>query len=319
MRAEMRAGFARRDAIAIVVLLAFLLGVIVPILSRDRMEARKMKDIEQLKSIMRGLNVFSSYEGKYPVASRLDLDNSTVAETLEEKNTTGSVFAILIANGQITPQMCVSPVEVSDQVRVCTAYEFPNPRTAARPDRALWDPAFRGTPLDADRVMGCAVNAGKIGKPSNQSYAHLIPLWQRSTRWEDTFSATIPVLSNRGPTFVKDDYGALSVGSAWTLDNGPLGSKSLTTEFFGKSPNWKGHVAYGDEHVNFERDASPAGVEYDPVWSGSRKPKQDNLFVNESDESEGSRGAWQVDLGVNAYLRPIWRVNKEGTIGVWRD
>lgn len=302
-------------------MLGGLAAVSLVMLDRSRAPSRKLKDEQQISDIMKALITWcNSCESKYPMASRLDIADETVHERGASKDTTGNIWSILIFNSSITPEMCVSPGEVSSDVRLKRDYQFTQPSAAVRPDRALWDPTFRGTPMDVGKVGGQSVEGASGALPSNNSYAHLLPIGLRQNMWGDTFSANQPVLSNRGPTYAQDDFGAASLRGAWQLVEGTLGTKSDALRLYGSAKTgWAGHVAYNDGHVSFANSPTPLGVTYQQRVAGKTLLAADNLFVNESDELSGDVVAGRFASGVNAYLRPIWKLDESGAAGVWRD
>jgi len=251
-------------------------------------------------------------DGDYPLPGKLDPDNKTLAGDPESKNTTGNILSYLVFNGNISSDLCVSPAESNTtQVMRHANYEFTAPKSAATPADALWDPTFRGTPLDAP------VGDAKPDAPGNQSYAHLVPIGARRAMWRDAYKTTQPAFGNRGPTYAEGDSGSHPTGR-WSLVKGALGDRSNTLLIHGGRSTWEGYIAYNDGSVRFEVGPAPEGVAYTRVGAKKDQPTPDNLFVNESDE-EGGDAAGSCLKGRNAYLGPVARIDAAGTPTLWRD
>ena len=181
-------------------------------------------------------------------------------------------------------------------------------RFAEEPERALWDPLFRGTPIDEDPSPGSNIPQG-IG---NNSYAHSM-ITRGSDRiraWNDnTTSSRSAVLSNRGPLYrVQGSSGGKSPDEwAENLANFPIsaqyGIDSNTLRIHGPDTEWQGLVAYGDGHVAASRDASATDSE--AITFGTDQ-FPDNLFVMERTGSITSAQDVLED-GVDSYMRPYHR------------
>lgn len=318
-----RPAFSRTDLMALVVLvvvMGFLGLVLMPARGRSR-SARPLKDQTQVRGIAQGMMTWASgVNDVYPTPSTVDLVDSTVAERGIAKDTTANVLSLMVFLSVIAPEICVSPAEMSQKVRVKENYQYDRPSRAVVPDQAVWDPSFKGTPLDLERVMG--VGVGTAAGESNQSYGFMIPVGKRKEMWSNTYAATTPIMGNRGPTYVQDDFGALAGGQqAWGLMEGELGTRSNTLGIHGRRDSWEGNIAFADGHVEFWTKPTGAATytRRSATRSGAAAQVEDNLFVNESNEAEGDQRAGVFDRGRNAYLRATWRLGADGSAGVWRD
>lgn len=316
-----RRAFSRVDALVLVVLLLIGAGLLLPAMTPRRCRStRQLKDSTQIRGIMQSYIVWAgSNNDRYPLPSAYDLADRTVGERGVEKNTTANTLSMLIFNSAISPELCISPAEVSQHVQQSEGYEYSSPKAAALPSEGLWDPAFRATPMDPERVLGVGVpniNGAKL-RPSNQSYAFALPIGKRLNAWTITYSETAPILGNRGPTYAKDDFAPRPTDRRWKLVEGELGAESQTLHIHGGRTTWEGNIAFADGHVSFETKPDPDRVTYRGTHSG--KPVPDNLFVNESDEHDGDLAPGTFARGQNAYLRAIHRITADGKAGVWRD
>jgi prepilin-type processing-associated H-X9-DG protein len=271
-------------------------------LSQARAQARALKDATQIRGIDQSFIIWAqNNKSVYPLPSKIDTENKTVAVEGRAKDTTANIFSMLIFNGSISTELCVSPAEVNKKIKVYETYEFTNPKAAVNGPEALWDPAFR---CDFLRQPG-----------GNVSYAHLQTSDSRLPMWSDTFSSTEAVVGNRGPAIA--EAGVDEAGQPTTRLRK---EKSKTFRIHGSQGSWEGNVAYNDGHVNLETRYTPDGVMYTASTGDAakaavktdgptQKSKPDNLFFDEKDAVDGK----------NLYLG-IWRragAKPEEFGGIW--
>jgi len=263
-------------AILAIALLAVFTLVILSSPRNSRSAARQLKDSTQVHGIIQSLVAWTnSNQGDYPLPSLIDASDQTVGEKGRAKDTTANIFSLLIYHGNISPELCISPMESNwSSIHTDEDFEYEAPKKAVNPANALWDPAF-----SAD------FTGGKVG---NFSYGHLQPSGTRSKpagtdlaateptgrlrAWRDTFSTTEAIVANRGPeiTSVAADY-------APTLKN----KSSNTLLIHGGRRTWEGNIGYNDGHVEFETSLRPTGsVRFDSA-TGER---WDTLFFDEPDD-----------------------------------
>lgn len=312
-----RAGFTAIEVCAAITVIVVLIAILAPVTSSGcRCGGRQLKDSTQVRGIVQAMVIFAqNNNGKYPLPSELDADNATLAGEPFTKDTTGNVLSLLIYNGNSSTELCVSPAESNTgQVQRYDDYQFTNPAAAAKPAGALWDPTFRGTPIDAP------VGPQTASSPGHNSYAQLVNIGARRKMWADTFSTTEAVFGNRGPEYAKDDSAPSPVPGRWKLPDGPLGTGSNTLLIHGGRTTWEGNIGYNDGHVSFETSPTPDGLTYSRAGRTAKFTglAPDNLFVNESDETDGD-AAGMFDKGRNAYLRPIARLEAPNKPILWRD
>jgi prepilin-type N-terminal cleavage/methylation domain-containing protein len=205
-----------------------------------RASARQKKDSMQVRGVHQALIVFSQNNGdQYPLPSKLDKRDFTVEAKGRAKDTTANIYSIVIFNGSVSPEMFVSPVEKNPAVAVAEDYSYSDPKRAATPEKAIWDPGF-------------AVSLGP--SKGNASYAHLQPAGVRRKAWSNTFSATECVLSTRGPQISGVEYKEAAAGARVAI---PSLAKpgSVTLSFFEPLESWSGHLTYNDNHVEFAAEA----------------------------------------------------------------
>ena len=314
--------FTLVDLLVVIIILVVILGILLPAFGGSHRHGggRQMKDSTQVRGIQQAMVIWAaSNKGQYPLPSDIDPENLTVGEEGEHKNTTANILSVLIMNGHISPEICISPAEANTgEIQRYDTYEYTNPTAAAIPSKALWDPAFRGTPQDQFRLHGVAIPGSVDPKPGNQSYAHLLPFGNRRSMWADTYNATEPVFGNRGPTYAANDM-APSRADKWPLTPDKYGTTSNTLLIHGGRNTWEGNIAYNDNHVNFETKPAPDGITMSIKTATGKSKAPDNLFVNETDEHEGDAGTGRIDQGRNAYLRPVAEVTDWMRPRTWRD
>jgi hypothetical protein len=279
--------------IEVLVALFFLLliiGVLLPVLNtRTHCGSRQIKCGTQIRNVVQAMTIFAQgNRDMYPLPSQVDVNNQTVAfgtpgdaSTQRGKDTSDHVLSILIFNSSISPELLYCPSETNPAIKVDTDYENLNPKAAAVPANAVWDPAFR-----CDFTSGEGNTSYAMQMPDGDASAPVDkPQRGRLRRWSSTLSATEAVFGNRGPLVTgRDAKGTILYNKS-----------SNTMAVHGSRSTWEGNIGYNDNHVNFETRMDPLEITYNLAGAGSKKQvKEDIFFFDEPDDADGLN----INLGV---------------------
>lgn len=293
-RGRSRPAFTLIEVAALSVVGAVGLAMSQPNLSAARSSARQIKDATQIRGIGMSLTMWAQHNrDEYVRPSKVDRDDATARGPAATKDTTAAVFSILIWNGFISPELCVSPVENNPNIKVDEDYQLSNPKGAPKPAEALWDPAF-----SADFTGG---NTGNV------SYAHQMIYGERLKEWANTFNAIKPVLANRGPEVTAAEY------MPGDLVKPTLASpNSNTFTFFKDKGAWSGHVLFNDCHVEFIAKLITPGQPIATAAtyvSGEGKKHPDIAFFDEPDDPVSANNYFSLFITAGAArgdFKAIW-------------
>lgn len=262
----------------------------------------QLRDATQIRGIGQAFVIFAqSNKDSYPLPSEYDLADHTVAAKGTAKDTTANIMSMLVYAGFLPTDMLISPLESSANIREYQNYQFANPGKAVTPGQALWDPGFSADFTDE--------------KTGNLSYAHQIPARERRARWSTSFSATEPIVGNRGPQIAA----VREAGETVPPESIPIyaAKSSMTFRIHGGPDTWEGNIAYNDNHVNFETSTAPADVQYtafamnpaDGNNPWTRKQFRDVIFFDEPDAVNNNNaylGIFTHAGDSTKHFRAIW-------------
>ena len=332
MTRQTRKGFTLIELLVVISIIALLIGILLPALQRAKRNANALRDGTQLKQIHLAMTTYATSNGdRYPVPHIIDRQGYTEGDPIYEgeagdvdeerwrKDRTGAIYSILVFNGTIVPEICVSPQEPNGSIEVDSDYHYSfgdnSDIEVNEPGLVSWDPSFMSSPADDDAALDYAGVDESFVTGGNFSYAHspLDNTRRQSRYWRNSFRAADPVMSNRGPVYTESPTpGGQGVQHAATPNSGTwflagssdiaAGERSDTLQIAGSTNTWSGNVVYNDNHVSLENSPQPESVTFvDSTDPGNPIAILDNLFVDEENENDG--GA--VTGRSNAYLR-IW-------------
>lgn len=303
-----RRGFTLIELLVVIAVIALLIGILLPALGQARATARQVKDATQVRGVAQGLAVWAqSHQEIYPRPSMVDRNDATVSASESQfKDNTGNILSLMLFNGLVTPELLVSPAEVSDRILVDLGYQDRLPSAALNPSRAVFDPGFAGVPVERGGSAGGNVRrlGGEIGFTS---YAHSAPFGDREATWKATGEFGQAIVSNRGPMYGGEP-------GDWFLAPGLFGRESKTLKVHGSALEWTGNVAYNDLRVVYELRPDPERLTY--VFRDYVRPTMpDNIFVNEDDiRAVPAQPDQRVGVGKNSFLRSYKNVRRDGGV-----
>ncbi len=293
-------GFTLIELLVVISIIALLIGLLLPALGQARAKARQVKCATQVRGLHQGcVGWAQDHRDRYPIPEFLDkadlTEESSTGGAEGGKNRTGNILSVMIFNKIISTDLCVSPSEESPNIQKLRdatnlnrfdGFSYANPKFAKAAEgsltggtKALWDPGFRGSPLDDvsdDKIY--EYNQNEPTPFGNNSYAHMAIAAARYQDWSAVNSvSTIPVWSNRGPTWDQQARPD-NLSGEWKLTDDVLGVESDTLRIHGGKDTWEGNVVYNDGHVTYETRPDPAELTFREDEDSTLR---DNLFIDD--------------------------------------
>ena len=251
--------FTLIELLVVMAIIALLLGLLLPALTKARNTARQVKDATQIKQVHTGWATKGSEnkDGRFPLPGEINRIGNMPGrgDEDEQKNSHANLYAACIAQNFISPQILVSPSDTSGRVTICSNYDFSQHKPA---EDKYWDGDL--TNKDASNSGGKGHFTTDLKNICNTSYGSL-PLVNRdstskvSNRRDIQWKAgapngsKFPIIANRG---VKD--GKMDGTDEYGYAN------SETLKIHGALNQWEGNVCYNDGHVAFGTTFWPEGM-----------------------------------------------------------
>jgi len=268
-----RRAFTLVELLVVMAIIAILLGILLPALTRARKNAQQVKCATQIKEIHKAWIAESNNHPQpaYLLPGEINRQGAVPGrgDINETKNNHRNMWAASLAKVLFPPSVLICPAEFNSRIGQCTNYDFNayKPANDTYYDGDTSDSG--GTPLPPRFLLTGA--AGGALSSSMVSYATMpLPNSARRVReWRQSGNSKFVILGNRG---VKD--GSTASGLA-PLQYGT----SATLRVHGDIDQWEGNMCRNDNSVAYERTFSPEGL--DRIGTGGTTTVLDNVFLGE--------------------------------------
>ncbi len=259
-------GMTRTEVITLLVLLVIIFSIfgVIPWALKANRNAISLKDATQIQQISTSMLVFSRELGPFPVPSLIAPPTANGEEDYK-LNHSANLYSLMIMRHYITPQLLVSPLEVSKHI------------TEANYDYNKFDP-LNGSYWDNSLSMH--IEDPRIG--ANGSYANVAAIGDRRDALHSSkILDTMPILGTRA-------YDQSILDPSDYL-------RSPVFRFSKPYDKWYGSIALADGHTETIETFYPQLTAYESNSSAVK----DNIFAAEFDHPNGKQAAADAFLCIS--------------------
>ena len=280
--------FTLIELLVVISIIALLIGLLLPALSKAQQNAKETKDMAQIKQVHSGMLIYANTDskGSLPIPGKVDRIGTKqgMGDEATQANNTRNLYSLMIAKEFFNPDLLSGPTETNP---VCVEMgksgtpSYDMTQYSPIQDK-YWDPNF-GDRIDlAINKMDTTKRATKdslgqtapVGGPlyCNTSYVHLA-LWgiRRDTQWKNTADSTKPLMGTRGIN-PKDRDGTMTPALAQKYLH------NYATQLIGPKQEWNGNLCFADNHMARVLTFFPEGVTYE---CGGNIATRDDIYASE--------------------------------------